>query len=269
MKPAPLERAALRGLPNCFCQAWFHSIRQFCALLCLACAILLPPAAQSSVVIGGTRVVYPATEREVTLQLSNEGGQPALVQVWIDDGNLDANPDEVDAPFLITPPLARINPRMGQTLRIAYVPSPAVVMDRESVFWLNVLDVPPLPAAQVANHMQLAFRSRIKIFFRPAGLPGTPGAAAQNLNWRIVHTRQSDVLQVRNDSAFHISLTGVVLKLADGRSVTVPARMLSPMSVTELGEVKLSGGQGDKGTVVFDWVNDFGSTVRRESPLLP
>lgn len=268
MTPVPLE-CTLRGHPDRSRQALLRYFRPFFAWLCLACAILLPSAAQSNIVLGGTRVIYPATEREVTLRLTNEGSQPALVQAWIDDGNLDSNPDEADAPFMITPPLARINPRMGQTLRIAYVPPSNTAADRESVFWLNVLDVPPLPSAQVANHMQLAFRSRIKLFLRPAGLPGSPGEAAQNLRWRVAHTRQGAVLQVRNDSAFHVSLTGVALTLSGARSLTVPARMLPPHSVTELGEGKFSGAAGAKGSVAFDWVNDYGSTVRRESPLLP
>ena len=43
--------------------------------------------AQASVVITGTRVIYPEMEREVTVKLNNDGNTPALVQVWLDDGN--------------------------------------------------------------------------------------------------------------------------------------------------------------------------------------
>ena len=265
MKPIPLERT-LGGLSDHASRA---TLRRFCALLCLACATLLPPAAQSNVVIGGTRIIYPAEEREVTLRLTNEGGKPALVQAWIDDGDLDSSPDETDVPFVITPPLARVNPRMGQTLRIAYIPQPSVATDRESVFWMNVLDVPPLPSAQVANHMQLAFRSRIKLFFRPAGLSGSPRQAAERLNWRVVATSKGAALQVRNDSAFHVSLTTVTVQLGNGRDVTVPAQMLSPRSVTDLGLGKLSNAAGAKGAVAFEWINDYGAAERRESPLEP
>ncbi|WAI83805.1 fimbria/pilus periplasmic chaperone [Achromobacter spanius] len=243
--------------------------RHLGALLLLACAFLLPPEARSNVVIGGTRIIYPAAEREVTLRLTNEGGKPALVQAWIDDGDLDSNPDETDVPFVIMPPLARVNPRMGQTLRIAYIPQPGVATDRESVFWMNALDVPPLPSAQVANHMQLAFRSRIKLFFRPAGLSGTPREAAERLNWRVVVTSKGAALKVRNDSAFHVSLTAVTVRLGNGRDVTVPAQMLSPRSVTDLGLGKLSNAAGAKGAVAFEWINDYGAAERRESPLEP
>ncbi len=45
--------------------------------------------------------------------------------------------------------------------------------DRESVFWFNVLEVPPKPdAAKATNQslLQLAFRTRIKLFYRPKGI---------------------------------------------------------------------------------------------------
>lgn len=268
MKPVPLERT-LRGLPDHASRA--TKLRRFCALLCLACVTLLPPSAQSNVVIGGTRLIYPASEREVTLRLTNEGARPALVQAWIDDGDLESDPDDVDVPFVITPPLARINPRTGQTLRVAHLPNTGVATDRESVFWLNVLDVPPLPSGQVANHMQLAFRSRIKLFFRPVGLPGTPGEAVLKLQWRVVHTSKGAALQVRNDSAFHVSLTGAQVKAAGGRgaAVSVPVHMLAPRSVTEFGADKISQAAGTSGSVAFEWINDYGATVQRESPLEP
>ncbi|PJI52023.1 molecular chaperone EcpD, partial [Methylobacterium radiotolerans] len=43
--------------------------------------------------------------------------------------------------------------------------------DKESVFWLNVLEIPPKDKAN-QNLLQMAFRSRIKLFYRPAGLKG-------------------------------------------------------------------------------------------------
>ena len=68
-------------------------------------------AAQASVTIGGTRVVYPLDQREVTVKLTNDSNNPSLVQVWLDSGDANAKPDESRAPFVITPPIFRMNPR--------------------------------------------------------------------------------------------------------------------------------------------------------------
>ncbi|QGY26852.1 fimbria/pilus periplasmic chaperone [Escherichia coli] len=52
--------------------------------------------------------------------------------------------------------------------------APTASKDRESVFWFNVLELPPKPDAEkVANQslLQLAFRTRIKLFYRPEEIP--------------------------------------------------------------------------------------------------
>ena len=51
--------------------------------------------ASASVIIDGTRVVYPQKAREVTVQLHNTGETPSLVQSWVDEGDKDATPDSL------------------------------------------------------------------------------------------------------------------------------------------------------------------------------
>ena len=101
-----------------------------------ACA-LLAGSAHASVTIGGTRVVYPLEQREVTVKLDNDSRNPSLVQVWMDDGNPDAKPGEIKVPFVITPPIFRMDPKKAQTLRVMYS-GEALPQDRESVYVLVV-----------------------------------------------------------------------------------------------------------------------------------
>ena len=105
-------------------------------LLCLCAA----SAVRASVVIGGTRVVFPARQGEATVRLTNENDYATLVEAWIDSGDIKSTPNSANSPFLITPPLFRMDPHKDQSLRIIYTqgsqPLPA---DRESLFWLNVL----------------------------------------------------------------------------------------------------------------------------------
>ncbi|RDL19866.1 pili/flagellar assembly PapD-like chaperone [Serratia fonticola] len=71
----------------------------------------------------------------------------------------------------------RVETGKGQTLRISYAGG-ALPMDKESVFWLNVLEVPAKSQATTGeNRLQMAFRPRIKLFFRPKGLDGNPNDA--------------------------------------------------------------------------------------------
>ncbi|HEK1080573.1 TPA: fimbria/pilus periplasmic chaperone, partial [Proteus mirabilis] len=51
--------------------------------------------AQASVVIMGTRVVYPATQKSINVQLNNDDESPALIQSWLDTGDAAAAPDSI------------------------------------------------------------------------------------------------------------------------------------------------------------------------------
>lgn len=223
--------------------------------------------AQASVVIGGTRVIYNANDRETTIKLSNEGKSPALTQTWIDKGDPKATPSSIDVPFSVTPPVARIDPGKAQTLRIIHT-GEALPQDKESVFWLNVLEVPPKPTAEEAeaNKLQMAFRSRVKLFFRPAGLKGSADQAPAQILWRLVQAGPRPALEGRNPSVFHVSFSSIEVEAGGKTARFDDGGMIAP------GETKafpLSGdlppGPGAK--VRYQALNDYGGAVTSEAPL--
>ncbi len=131
-------------------------------------------------------MVYPAAKREVTIHIRNPSDTPSLVQAWLDAGDPHAKPGESKVPFVMTPPLFRLDPTKGQSLRLVYTHDP-LPEDRESLFWLNVLDIPPRAATNpdLPNQLDLAFKHRMKVFFRPArpcglrrGCAGAPDVEA-------------------------------------------------------------------------------------------
>lgn len=222
---------------------------RFClSLLALA---LSCTAAQASIVITGTRVIYPSDAKEVSVKISNKGQSPVLIQSWIDNGDVNAKPDQIKVPFILTPPINRVEPQSGQTLRIRSLPN-TLASDRETLFWLNVLEIPAQPKdaqAQKDNYLQVAFRSRIKFFWRPAGLKGSLTEAAKNLQWS--HGKKG--LHVRNDSPYYVSLADVSV---GGK--TVDGKMLAPF-----GEDDYS--LPASGTVKAEYVSDYGAVVSLSS----
>lgn len=74
----------------------------------LACAGLIATStlmpAYAGVVVGGTRVVFNEGSKEQTIQITNQGKVPAMVQSWIDDGDANARPRTIRVPFVLTPP---------------------------------------------------------------------------------------------------------------------------------------------------------------------
>ncbi|EFA28624.1 Gram-negative pili assembly chaperone domain protein [Haemophilus influenzae HK1212] len=104
-------------------------------------------------IITGTRVIYPAGQKNVIVKLENNDDSAALVQAWIDNGNPNADPKYTKTPFVITPPVSRVEAKSGQSLRITFTGGEPLPEDRESLFYFNLLDIPPKPdAAFLAKH---------------------------------------------------------------------------------------------------------------------
>lgn len=224
------------------------------ALLLAASTLLLCPSALAGVVVNGTRIIYPAQSREVTVQVDNVGDAPALVQAWIDSGDADQTADTSDAPFVLTPPISRVEPGRSQALRVIFSGA-ALPTDRESVFWMNVLDVPPSPQntdGGEQNYLQVAFRSRLKLFYRPQGLRGVANDAPATLRW----TRDGDRLRVENPSPFHVTLAQVhALSGSSERAVEEQGKMVAPKQQLEF------AAPGSIEQVRFITINDYGGRV--------
>lgn len=199
----------------------------------------------ASVVINGTRVIYPSDAKEVSVKISNGGQSPVLLQSWIDNGDSNAKPAAISVPFVLTPPMNRVEANKGQTLRISYVGS-ALPTDKESVFWLNVLEVPAKNKANTnQNSLQMAFRSRIKLFYRPVGLEGNANDAAKALTW----SSQGSRVQASNPTPYYVSLVNISI---NGKKLD--HAMVAPHSSMTL---NLAGNAGNKITGSF--INDYGA----------
>ena len=213
----------------------------------------------ASVVISGTRVIYPGNEREVTVKLTNEGQSPVLVQSWLDKGDIDTKPDNINVPFILTPPINRINPEKSQTLRVSYSGG-TLPSDRESVFWLNVLEIPQTKAAAPQNRLQVAFRSRIKFFYRPTSLKSDATKAAKTLSWSIKDGR----LSAENRSSFYVSLVSVTVSHA-GKKTSIDGEMIAPFGSQVFSVKPAALSSGD--TVTYEYVNDWGAVKSQDTIL--
>ncbi|AVR66231.1 MULTISPECIES: fimbrial biogenesis chaperone [Pseudomonas aeruginosa group] len=218
--------------------------------------------AEAGLVAQGTRVVFPGNEREVTLRVNNTSSVPVLAQAWIDDGREDVPPEQLNMPFSITPAVARVEPNGGLVLRVAYLGT-ALPKDRESVFWLNILEVPPRDESD-ENALQFSFRSRLKLFFRPSQLKSAE-SAPEKLRWKLVGSAgRSPVVRVDNPTPYFVSFSDVEV-LVDGRAVSIGNGMVSPFSRKDFGAKKNMPLDSRNASVRYEVINDYGgrSTLER------
>ncbi|WP_329742281.1 molecular chaperone [Dyella sp. A6] len=222
---------------------------------------LFAAGARASVVIGGTRVVFPAQQGEVTVRLTNEGDKPSLVEAWIDTGNMNSTPNSVSTPFLITPPLFRMDAHKDQSLRILYTQSAKPLpTDRESLFWLNVLEIPPKPSGQQyagRNTLQFAVRSRLKLFYRPANLPGDAMKAPDKLGFKPA-PGPGAALDVHNPTPYYITISRLSLG-TNAKPVPGASGMVAPFGDLRLPLKDLDHALASGTAVTFTTIDDYGA----------
>lgn len=241
-------------------------------LMMMAFAVFACAAAHASVVINNTRIIYPQNDKEVTVRLESKNQAPVLIQAWLDKGDEHSTPDQGGIPFIATPPVFRMEPGKQQVVRVAYT-GETLPSKQESLFWFNLLEVPAQsPDAQQSNQLQLAFRSRIKLFFRPQNLPYGVEDAPGKLQWRIESTAQGQVLEVYNPSPYHVTFEQVEILDSKQRhtrkdSSSSADNMVIPGGRNRFELPTLKSPPGSTATVEFHALDDFGVKASHSAKL--
>lgn len=224
-----------------------------CGWLAAAATFWLAASASpgwAGVVLDNTRVVFDAGKLETSMTLSNPTRQPYAIQAWVNSASDD---DSLAAPFIATPPLFRIDPRKEQGLRVLRTKG-ALAEDRESLYYLNIQEIPSA-GTSADNVLKVALRTRIKLFYRPAGLPGAALEAGSKLHWSLVTENGQHRLRVENPTPFHVSFIGI--KVAKGQQ---EHEIYAPLMVEPFAErhypVQQIGWTPE--AVVFSTINDHG-----------
>ncbi|AZF03588.1 chaperone CupC [Pseudomonas sp. R5-89-07] len=193
--------------------------------------------------------------------VKNGGGQDVMIQSWLEAGTPQ---EKGDIPFVITPSLSRLGGGKQQVLRILYY-GEGLPTDRESVFWLNVQEIPQ--KAKVDNTLQIAVRQRIKMFYRPSGLKQGAEDVQKNLKWRVLGQGAQARLEVVNDSAYYVSFGKITLRSGSNTYEVVP-EMLAPYKTSVFKINALDGKFSAAATQVeFKTINDYGGVISQKSGL--
>lgn len=200
-------------------------------MLAMAAACVMAPVrtAQADLVVTGTRFIYPAGQKSLTLRTGNAGQHPILVQSWLDSGDFTADPSRETVPFLLTPPVFRLDPAGRMSLLLRHT-GEAMPKDRESVFWINFLEVPARDPSQ-QNLLQLAYRLRMKVLYRPEGLPGSASEAIGKVTWTY-HAAEGEI-EAHNETPYVVSLAQVELA-AEVESAVGSGSPAIPITLTGL-----------------------------------
>ncbi|POT55841.1 fimbrial chaperone protein [Citrobacter amalonaticus] len=220
----------------------------------------------ASVVMLNTRVIYPGDAQSETLQFTNNDNIPYIMQIWSDVNNPTSTPDNADGPFMAVPALFRIEPKTGQSVRLVFT-GKNLPQDRESVFYLNSVQIPPKNMANAQNQMVVVLRNRNKIFYRPKTIVGSVDNVANQLRFSVTEEGGNVQLTVINDSGYYASFINADV-IAGSKRLTFPVNMVPPKSQTRwVAKNKNSRLSSTPLKVKFTLVNDYGGHTNSEVSL--
>ncbi|EKT65560.1 molecular chaperone [Providencia burhodogranariea] len=134
--------------------------------------LFIPFLAFSGVIPEKSRIVFNGKNTIQSYVLVNTNKYPVAVQLWIDDGEFNKNPELTPSPFVITPVMSKMEPSKINEIKIIYSGNNFnLPTDRESLFWLNIFEVPPMNKNNPSeNEVSLSMLTQIKVMYRPEGL---------------------------------------------------------------------------------------------------
>lgn len=175
--------------------------------------LAVPWPAMADLRVDATRVVYEEGAPTATsVRIHNVGKQPSLIQAWLDNGDSTQPLEQLRTPLLVTPPMFRLDERGKRDIQIRAADTSGLAKDRESLLWLNILDIPARQTGRQQRTLEFAMRWRLKVFHRPAGLAGAVDEAPAALMWFLQTDSQGhSVLQATNPTPYFVSLAQLTL----------------------------------------------------------
>lgn len=183
----------------------------------------------AAITLDRTRIIFNGDQKSTTITIYNKNKDlPYLAQAWLENTQNQKN----NLPFVVVPPIQRVEPNQASQVRIEALPSLAQLpQDRESVYYFNLREVPP--KSDKANVLQIALQSRIKLFYRPSNLMMTSNEMI-NKPWQaeLVLIKKGNKLFAKNPTAYYTTIIGV--KNSKNQPIdNFQAEMISPFSEQE------------------------------------
>ncbi|HFZ8995713.1 TPA: molecular chaperone [Citrobacter freundii] len=217
-------------------------------LTLLSCSLF----AHAGVVIGGTRFIFDANKTSITFEVNNTSSIRYLVMSKILDENGNASSK---TPFIITPPLFPLHAGHSNMIRILRIGGD-LPNDRESLFWLSVASIPETQEKLPANSLQVAVRSRMKLFYRPTGLKGKEEDAYKQVTWK----KHGGQVQATNSTPYYVTLFNLHV---NGKAID-NAGMVAPFSSKMLNICQ----EHTACTVQWQTINDYGRVMPVQQSIL-
>ncbi|MGR5241675.1 fimbria/pilus periplasmic chaperone [Photobacterium damselae] len=125
-------------------------------------SLLSVNSAFAALSLDATRYIYKGDQQFVSTVVSNQSKRDFGAQVWVDNiVEKDTRPT-----FIATPSFFKVKGDGRQVFRIMKV-SDHMPKDKESIYWLNLQEVPP---KKKGSGITMAIRTKVKMIYRPKAI---------------------------------------------------------------------------------------------------
>ncbi|ENV5944893.1 fimbria/pilus periplasmic chaperone [Vibrio parahaemolyticus] len=195
-------------------------------------------------VLNGTRFIYPEGEDGLAVQVDNNSKSDYAGQAWIE--NKDGG-EKVS--FVSLPSFFEIKSEESQLLRIIKL-TDQLPQDRESLFWLNVQEIPKVDKS-TANKMIVAINTRVKLLYRPKDLLESRKNAEKKILYYL--NRDDGHLYLKNPTGYYFAIQSI--KHLDSEfSSSLESGIFAPFS-----EIKLPKLNKIPSYLIVDSIDDYGA----------
>lgn len=194
------------------------------------------------------RVLFSSADSDRRLLVvNNDRNAPVLLQSWIDDGSSGDLNKEKNYPFIVIPAVVKMSP--GKIVNLRILPTEkmrALPRDRESVFWINLYEIPGIKKSQQrknADKVEVGLNTQLKIIYRPFRGNMDIKNVAEGLDVRLSDGGHS--LELDNPSPYYVTPVSIKIKSSSGEQPLQlgMSRMIAPFSHKRFGLTSVMSGK--------------------------
>lgn len=190
-------------------------------------------AVERGISLSQTRVIFDGSLKSTKITINNQSERVYLIKssVQVTPEKEAYTSDSDNVPFMITPPLFRLEENSRNTILVIANDVSNLATDRESVFYLSFLAIPSVNKIEhdkdnvLQSQVSIGIRTVIKLFYRPKGLNYPINSAPGDIIFQQVNSQ----LRIENPTPYYINLAQ--LNINDNSfNLRDKSSMLAPLS---------------------------------------
>ncbi|PSV74400.1 fimbrial chaperone protein, partial [Photobacterium leiognathi] len=198
--------------------------------------------------------IYNENDKNISITISNESKETYGGQVWVDNINESDN----SVSFIAIPSFFKVDGNDNQIIRIMKT-SEALPKDRESIFWLNVQEIPPKSKDKKSNIIVVAINTKVKLIYRPDNL----SIKRLNAEKRIKLINDNGNYYLENPTPYYFAITKIIVNektISLKNKVSNKLAIFAPKTKVKLTSINLNS----KSKIKIDAIDDYGATNQYE-----